>query len=160
MRYGLTRHGNAPKTHISSDIEVQSQHNHSSLSPPPPTPSASPATWRNEANLHFADQLCYLLEEHYAAAVPPSAPSASASSSISGVRWSAEECWLVVWRACGHEMNETLVEDVRLGRDKSNLTECLTSQFGLTPALVASAAPPKVRLRPYLPRESPWPAVR
>lgn len=51
-------------------------------------------------------------------------------------------------------MNETLVEDVRLGRDKSNLTECLTSQFGLTPALVASAAPPKVRLRPYLPRES------
>nr|XP_027208871.1 microtubule-associated protein 1B-like [Penaeus vannamei] len=114
--------------------------------------SSRQATWRNEANLHFADQLCYLLEEHYAAAVPPSAPSASASSSISGVRWSAEECWLVVWRACGHEMNETLVEDVRLGRDKSNLTECLTSQFGLTPALVASAAPPKVRLRPYLPQ--------
>ncbi|XP_042864778.1 titin-like isoform X3 [Penaeus japonicus] len=119
--------------------------------------SARQVSWRNEANLHFADQLCYLLEEHYVTAVPSSTPSAassssSSSSSISGVRWSAEECWLMVWQTCGHEMNESLVEDVRLGRDKSNLTECLTNHFGLTPSLVASAAPPRVRLRPYLPQ--------
>ncbi|KAK4294803.1 hypothetical protein Pmani_032606 [Petrolisthes manimaculis] len=48
--------------------------------------------------------------------------------------------------------NGGVVEGVRLGRDKSNLTECLTNKYGLPPSVIEATAPPKVRLRPYLPQ--------
>lgn len=106
--------------------------------------------WRDQANIHFLSQLCYLLEEHEVAAAV-SGPGAA------GVKWTADECWLLIWHTCGQDLQkEKLVEGVRLGTDKTNLTECLAKNYALTPSLVAAAAPPKVRPRPYLPREF-WP---
>lgn len=88
--------------------------------------------------MEFLTKLCYLVEEH---------------GGGEG-RWPEGRCAEELWEHCGHHLTEPLLEAVRLGNDKTNLTECLSSAYGLTPALVAAAAPPKVRPRPYLPRES------
>ena len=88
--------------------------------------------------MEFVTKLCYLLEEHDG----------------DEVRWAEGRCGEELRKHCGHHLTESLLEGVRLGKDKTNLTECLASAYGLTPAVVAAAAPPKVRLRPYLPRES------
>lgn len=95
------------------------------------------ASWRNSANVEFLTKLCYLLEEH---------------DGNEG-RWGEGRCEKELWQHCGHHLTEPLLEAVRLGNDKTNLTECLAAAYDLTPALVAAAAPPKVRLRPYIPRE-------
>lgn len=93
--------------------------------------------------MEFLTKLCYLVEEH---------------GGGEG-RWPETQCAEELWEHCGHHLTEPLLEAVRLGSDKTNLTECLSSAYGLTPALVAAAAPPKVRPRPYLPRESPPPGA-
>ena len=88
--------------------------------------------------MEFLTKLCYLLEEHYGGES----------------RWAEGRCGEELWQHCGHPISESLLEAVRLGKDKTNLTECLASTYGLTPAVVAAAAPPKVRPRPYFARES------
>ncbi|MPC35706.1 hypothetical protein E2C01_029139 [Portunus trituberculatus] len=91
-------------------------------------------SWRSSANVEFLTKLCYLLEEH------------DGGES----RWAEGRCGVELWQHCGHPISEPLLEAVRLGKDKTNLTECLASTYGLTPAVVAAAAPPKVRPRSYL----------
>ncbi|KAK8392773.1 hypothetical protein O3P69_014893 [Scylla paramamosain] len=97
-------------------------------------PSARQDSWRSSANVEFLTKLCYLVEEHYGGES----------------RWTEGRCGEDLWQHCGHTLSEPLLEAVRLGKDKTNLTECLASAYGLTPAVVAAAAPPKVRPRPYL----------
>ncbi|XP_066985821.1 fibrous sheath CABYR-binding protein isoform X9 [Macrobrachium rosenbergii] len=98
--------------------------------------------WKDEANVYFLHQLCYLLEEQHQTSTGAGSP----------MRWTGDECWQVLKTACGVEVSEALVSDVRLGKDKSNLTNCLATRYSLTPAIVAAAAPPRVRPRPYFPQ--------
>ncbi|XP_064099002.1 titin-like isoform X6 [Macrobrachium nipponense] len=107
-----------------------------------PSSGRQAALWKDEANVFFLHQLCYLLEEQHQ----------TSSDAGSPMRWTGDECWQVLRTACGVEVSEALVSDVRLGKDKSNLTNCLASRYSLTPAIVAAAAPPRVRPRPYFPQ--------
>ncbi|KAK8727014.1 hypothetical protein OTU49_009881, partial [Cherax quadricarinatus] len=115
--------------------------------PPPP---AQETLWKESANVHFVRQLCYLLEEHQAGVSPPSPPAGGQQVSTS--RWTSEQCWAQIRHTCGLELTEVMLEGVRLGLDKSNLTECLVNSYSLTPALIAAAAPPRIKPRPYLPQ--------
>ncbi|XP_042235172.1 uncharacterized protein LOC121874898 isoform X14 [Homarus americanus] len=101
--------------------------------------------WRDEANLQYLSQLCYLLGEHQSA-------GGGIVSTTANQRWTAEQCWSQVHHSCGLHLTEKILEGVRLSQDKTNLTECLAKSYSLTPALIAASATPKIRPKAYLPQ--------